>query len=240
LAGWPDRVFGENMPSAFSSLDQRLSRDIRELHDYLWDPGWKGDDSALRTRLLKGAKDLDTFLSARGRLRKSVESLAKPWSRERQGASLFELLYDVLGLTAATEHTRKGRHRDAAVRAQAVIESTSIGVCSASGHFEIVEEWEARKIDFETYTTKLAEVLQEKLIPQAGQFKRVLNAVYEFGAEWDGSASKGAQALAARAAIEDAAWCVSRSLTTRSLLGDPQKIAEKDFEALLGLIVSRL
>lgn len=228
------------MPVAFSSLDQRLSRDIRELHDYLWDPSWARDEAALRARLLKGATDLDTFLSARGRLRKNAESLAKPWSREHQGASLFELLYDALGLTAATEKTRKGKHRDAAARAQAVIESTSIGVCSASGHFEIVEEWEARKIDFETYTTRLAEGLQAKLIPGADQFKRVLNAAYEFGADWDGSASKEAQALAARAAIEDAAWCVSRGLTIRSLLGDPEKIAEKDFEALLGLIVSRL
>jgi len=82
--------------------------------------------------------------------------------------------------------------------------------------------------------------LQAKLIPQVGQFKRVLNVVYEFGADWDVSASKEAQALAARAAIEDATWCVSRSLTIRSLLGDPQKVAEKDFEALLGFIVARL
>ncbi|MGI0148861.1 MAG: hypothetical protein ACREDF_04955 [Thermoplasmata archaeon] len=228
------------MPVAFSSLDQRLSRHIRELHDYLWVPDWKGNEVALRENLLKGARELDVFLSARGRLRKNAVALAKPWSREHQGASLFELLYDILGLTAATELARKGKHRDAATRTQAIIESTSIGVCSAAGHFEIVEEWEGRKIDFETYTTQLADVLQAKLIPQAGQFKRVLNAVYEFGSDWDGSASKEAQALAARAAVGDAAWCVSRSLTIRSLLGDSQRAPEKDFETLLQLIVARL
>lgn len=228
------------MPVAFSALDQRLSRDIRELHDYLWDPGWKGNEIALQTRLVKGAGDLDSFLSARGLLRKNVASLAKPWSRERQGASLFEFLYDTLGLTAATELTRKGKLREAAVRAQAVIESTSIGVCSASGHFEIVEEWESRKIDFETYTTRLGDVLQAKLIPQVGQFKRMLNAVYEFGGDWDGSATKGEQRLAARTAIEGASWCVGRSLTIRSLLGNSTKVPEDEFVDLLDRITDRL
>lgn len=228
------------MPVAFSALDQRLSRDIRELHDYLWDPGWKGNETALQKRVLKGAADLDAFLRARGLLRKSAVSLAKPWSRERQGASLFELLFDALGLTAAVELTQKGKPREAALRAQAVVESTSIGVCSASGHFEIVEEWESRKIDFDAYSTRLAGVLEAKLIPQSGQFKRMLNAVHEFGSDWDGSASKGAQTLAARAAIEDAIWCVSRSLAIRSMLGASQKLSEKDFDALLHLIASRL
>lgn len=228
------------MAVAFSALDQRLSHDVHELHNYLWVPTWKGDESRLRANLLKRAKSLDTFLRGRGLLRKNAERLATPWSREHQGSSLFELLDDTVGLTAGTEFVRKGKHREAAQRAQAVVESTSIGVCSAAGHFEIVEEWEARKIDFDAYTTKLARALEDKLIPQVGQFKRCLNVVYEFGTDWDGSAPKAAQELAARAAVEDVAWCVGRSLAIRSLLGDPQKVAEKDFEALLQRIVARL
>ena len=228
------------MVASFASLDRRLSRDVKELHDYLWDPGWKGNEAALRASLLKGARDLDAFLRAQGRLRKNAEKLAKPWSRDHQGGSLFELLDDAIGLTAATDHLRKANYRDAAVRAQAVIESTSIGVCSAAKCFEIVEEWEARKIDFETYSGKLADVLQSKFILEPGQFKRVLNAVHDFGANWDASASKPEQALAARAAIENAAWCVSRSVAIRTMLGEPPKVPEKDYATLLERIVARL
>ena len=227
------------MAVSFSALDRRLSRDIRELHDYLWQPGWNGDEKGLRTRLLKDARDLDAVLHAGGKLRKNAEALAKPWSRDHQGSSLFELLDDAHGLTAATELARKKRYRESVVRAQATVESTSIGVCSAAGCFEFVEEWEARKVDFETYTGKLAAFLNTKFIPQADQFKRVIDAAHDFGAEWDGSASKAQQALAAHAAIDTTAWCVLRSLTIRSLLGRPQKVAEKDFESLLELIVAR-
>ena len=228
------------MVVSFASLDRRLSRDVKELHDYLWDPGWKGNEAALRANLLKGARDLDAFLRAQGRLRKNAEKLVKPWSRDHQGGSLFELLGDAIGLTAATDHLRKAKYRDAAVRAQAVIESTSIGVCSAAKCFEIVEEWEARKIDFETYSGKLADVLQSKFILEPGQFKCVLNAVHGFGANWDASASTAEQALAARAAIENAAWCVSRSLAIRTMLGEPPKVPEKDYATLLERIVARL
>src|SRR3989454_1499169 len=148
------------MAIAFSALDRQLTRDIRQLHDYLWDPTWNGHESKLQTSLVKGARALDTFLHAGGRLRKNVESLAKPWNREHQGSSLFELLHDVVGLTAATELVRKGKSREAVMRTQDVVESTSIGVCSAAGHFEIVEEWEAHKIDFHTYTARIATVLE--------------------------------------------------------------------------------
>ena len=228
------------MAIAFSALDRQLTRDIRQLHDYLWVPTWNGNESKLQASLLRGAKSLDTFLHASGRLRKNVESLAKPWNREHQGSSLFELLDDVVGLTAAAELVRQGKSREAVMRAQGVVESTSIGVCSAAGHFEIVEEWEARKIDFHTYTAKIAAALESKLIPQATQFRRVINSVHNFGSDWDGSASKDEQRLAARSAVESAAWCVSRSVGIRTMLGTPPKVSEKDFGYLLNTIVRRL
>jgi hypothetical protein len=228
------------MGVTLASLDAQLSRAIRELHDYLWKPEWKGDEAGLRKALLGGARNLDTALGAKGRLRRSAEALATPWSREKQGSSLFELLDDTLGLTVATEHVRKTRYREAAARAQAVLESTSIGVCSAARSFEIVEEWEARKVDFETYANRLADVLQTRFILEPGQFKRVLVAVHDIAANWDGSASKTEQGLAARAAIEGTAWSVSRSTGIRAMLGEPSKVPEKEFGALLHLIVNRL
>jgi len=228
------------MAAGFSSLDQRLSRDVRDLHNYLWDPSWHGSEKVLRANLLKGARALDVFLRAGGRLRKSAEGLAEPWSREHQGASLYELLDDTVGLTAATELVRKKRNREAAARVEAVAESTSIGVCSAAKCFEIVEEWESRKIDFQAYTRRLANVLQSKFMLQADQFRRLLNTVHDFGSNWDGSATPAEQTLAARTAVESTAWCIRRSLAFRTLLGEPQRVAEKDFEAVLDMIVRRL
>ena len=228
------------MAVSFATLDQRLSRDVRQLHDYLWDPTWTGNEERLRKDLIRGAASLDAFLKAGGRLRKHAAALAKPWSREHQGSALYELLDDVLGLTAATELIRKAKFREAVVRAEAVIESTSIGVCSTANCFEIVEEWEARKIDFETYTRRLADALATKLVPQSDQFRRVLNAIHDLGSEWDVSASKTEQNLAARAATEGAAWCVIRSIAIRTMLGEPPKVPEKDFGDLLERIVQRL
>src|SRR5205807_5627175 len=80
---------GANMAIAFSALDRQLTRDIRQLHDYLWDSTWTGNESKLQASLMKGAKSLDTFLHAGGRLRKNAEALVNPWNRERQGSSLF-------------------------------------------------------------------------------------------------------------------------------------------------------
>jgi hypothetical protein len=228
------------MAVSFTALDRQLTRDIRELHDFLWNPAWTGNESKLQANLVRGATSLDSFLHAGGRIRKNAIALSKPWSREHQGASLFELLDDALGLTAATELLRKGKFREAVQRVGAVVESTSIGVCSAAGHFEIVEEWEARKIDFETYSGKLSTVLESRMIPQAGLFRRALNTVHDFGAEWDGSASTDEQRLAARSSIDNGAWCVSRSLTVRTLLGDPSKVSENDFGFILGRIVERI
>jgi hypothetical protein len=233
-------IRGKLMATAFSSLDRQLAPAVRQLHDYLWVPGWAGDESKLRANLVRGAKTLDAFLSAGGRLRKNVEALATPWNREHQGSALFELLDGTLGLTAATEFLRKGRCHEAVQRAEAVAESTSIGVCSAAGRFEIVEEWEARKVDFETYTGRIAAALESRLIPQAALLKRVLNAVHDFGADWDGSASKDEQTLAARSAIDATAWCLSRGAVIRTLLGQAPKVPEKDSSSILKVIVARV
>src|SRR5207247_2608644 len=130
------------MAVSLATLDQRLSRDVRQLHDFLWDPLWTGNEERLRKDLLRGAASLDTFLKAGGRLRKLAAALAKPWSREHQGSALYELIDDVLGLTAATELVGKSKFREAVVRAEAVIESTSIGVWTAAECFEIREDWE--------------------------------------------------------------------------------------------------
>src|SRR5439155_1623925 len=117
------------------------------------------------------------------------------------GESLFELLSHSWGLGAATVLYSKRSYRGAAERSKGVVSSASIGVCANAGCFEFVEEWEAGKTDFETYTGKLAGFLEPKGYMDSGQFKRVLNAVYDFAMSWNAVASKAEQALAARAAI---------------------------------------
>ena len=175
-----------------------------------------------------------------GRLRKNADSLALDLSSSGKGESLFELLEHSWGLAAATVLRSKGNYRGAAERAKAVVSSASIGVCANAGCFEFVQEWEAGKIDFETYTSKLADFLEPKGYMDSGQFKRLLNAVYEFGMNWNAVANKPEQALAARTSIEAAAWCLLTSVAIRELLGVPPKFPTRDFADIVERIIDRL
>ena len=200
---------------AFGNLDKRMYRDVRELHDQLWNPRWKGDAQALRVRLAAEAKALDAFLGAGGRLARPAAKLAKA-SGEGAGESLFELLYHAYHLTAATEHIRKGDSKGAGEHVAWAVEGMSIGVAVAAGRFDLVDRWEHGKADFETYAGRLADVLQAKGVSRAGDFKRVLVAARTFAKQRD---SIEARDLAARAAIADAAWLAVTSVSIRRVLG---------------------
>ncbi len=224
------------MAVSFVALDKRITRDTKALHDFLWH-GEKKDETALSAKLRKDARDADAFLRLGGRLRKNAESLANDLSSPGNGESLFELLDHSWGLAAAIVLRSKGNLRGAAERAKSAISSASIGVCANAGCFEFVQEWEAGKIDFETYTSKLADFLEPKGYMDSGQFKRLLNAVYEFGMNWNAVASKPEQSLAARASIEDAGWCLLTSIAIRELLGVPPKFSSQDFADIVERIV---
>src|SRR5439155_14168835 len=144
------------------------------------------------------------------------------------------------GLGAATVLYSKRSYRGDAERSKGVVSSASIGVCGNAGCFEFVEEWEAGKTDFETYTGKLAGFLEPKGYMDSGQFKRVLNAVYEFGINWNAVASKPEQSLAARTSIEGAGWCLLTSVSIRELLGVPPKFSTNDFADIIERIVNRI
>jgi hypothetical protein len=227
------------MAVGFSSLDKRTNRDTEALHDFLWH-GEKEGESALVSNLLKDARDADSFLKLGGRLRKNAERLAKDLRPSGNGESLFELLEHSWALAAATILAAKGEHRAAAQRAKAAVSSASIGVCANAGCFEFVQEWEGGKIDFETYTGKLAAFLEPKGYMDAGQFKRALNLVYDFGVNWNSVASKSEQALAARASIGGAGWCLLTSVSIRELFGAAPKFPTRDFEGIIERIVNRV
>ena len=230
---------GEYMAVGFAALDKRIIRDTETLHDFLWH-GEKKDETSLSAKLRRDGRDADGFLHLGGRLRKNAESLAHDLSSSGKGESLFELLEHSWGLAAATVLRSKGNYRGAAERAKAVVSSASIGVCANAGCFELVQEWEAGKIDFETYTGKLADFLETKGYMDSGQFKRLLNAVYEFGMNWNAVANKPEQALAARTSIEAAAWCLLTSVAIRELLGVPPKFPTRDFADIVERIIDRL
>ena len=228
---------------AFASLDKRMMRDVNQIHDFLWDPSWAGDGKKLLADLEREGRELDAFLGAGGKLARHAKALVAMTrtDKERGGAALYELLFDTYNLTAATEHIRKKDHKGAAEHAAWVVESDSIGTCVALDWFPLVEEWEAGKIDFETYLGRLADLLEGKGVPQAGQYKRLLLATRTFGRSWDESASPGLQSLAARDAVASAAWCALASKTIRAkATGGKPAVPAEDFAAILQKITARL
>src|SRR5437879_8395592 len=235
LYSWPGRF----MAVSFSALDKRIERDTRVLHDFLWQ-GAKERGSALASTLLKDARDADAFLRLGGLLRKSAEPLAKGLEKPGNGEALFELLDHAWGLGSATVLASKKDYRRAAGRAKEVVGSASIGVCANAGCFEFVEEWEGGKVNFATYTKKLAGFLEPKGVVNTSQFRRMLNAVYEFGVNWNVVASQAEQALAARTAIEGAGWCLLASVSIRELLGSPPKFPAREFAEIVERIVRRI
>ncbi|MEE9236811.1 MAG: hypothetical protein V3U52_03375 [Thermoplasmata archaeon] len=224
----------------FATFDERMGHDLRQLHDYLWSPGWKGDEARLRTDLLERSRELDAFLGADGRLQKNSEALDKNWGRGPKGEALFELLHHTYTLTAATEKLRNGDYQAAAAHAADVAESVSIGICANAGCFPLVEEWESKRIDFETYASKLADALEAKGIERTQDIRHMLIVAQSLGKEWDETASDEAKALAARAAIENTAWCAVASVSVREALGAAPATPYRDIPGLILHIASRL
>ena len=227
------------MAASFPTLDKRVARDTMALHDFLWQ-GAKERGASLAPTLTKDARDADAFLRLGGLLRKNAESLAKGLEDPGRGESLFELLDHSWGLGAATVLASKKDYRSAADRTKEAVASSSIGVCANAGCFEFVQEWEGGKIDFDTYAGKLAAFLEPKGVLDAAQFKRMLTAVYNFGMNWNGAATRSEQALAARSSIEGGGWCLLTSVSIRELLGAPPKFSSSDYARIVERIIARL
>ncbi len=218
---------------SFDSLSQRMADGVRDLHDYLWAPKWNGNEIELQATLLTGAKELDDFLAAGGKLVKNAEALARDWGRGPTTEALFELLHHTYSLTAARELLKKGEYKSAAEKAVGVAESASIGVCAAAGCFPLVDEWERGGGDFETYTTKLAEELEDRGVRQGGDFCRVLLATGKLGRSWHEKASSETQALTAQTVVMNAAWCAAMAVTIREGLGATLPVPYRALPALV-------
>ncbi len=233
-------VLGGTTVVAFSTLNRRMSRDVDQLHDALWDPAWKGDREKLLADLREDARDLDAFLRAGGKLRRNADTLAKGWGGPGAGESLFELLDHAYNFAAATERLRKRDFKGAGRHVAAAVESVTIGVCANAGCFEFVNEWESGKTDFETYMAKLTDFLQSKGIERVGEWKRIVVAARTFGRDFDETASATRQALGARAAILSGLWAAVASIDIRAPLGSPPKFPVKDFAAVAGRVAAKI
>ncbi|MFQ5986319.1 MAG: hypothetical protein ACE5KQ_03070 [Thermoplasmata archaeon] len=218
----------------FSNLEDRMGANVRELHNYLWTPGWKGDEEALRGALRTDAEQLDAFLAAEGDLARNAEALTEDWGRNRSGEMLFELLNHAYRLTAATELLKRGEFVAAAAQANEAAESVSIGVCANAGCFPLVEQWEGGEITFQTYTHELTKALAAKRLTPSEDLRRQLNAVQGLGKQWDASASPELQEMGARAAIEGALWVAVAGVQLREAL---DAAPETPYGAMPGLIV---
>lgn len=228
--------------AGFSALDKRMKRDVNQIHDFLWHEGETIDGAKLLANLRREAQELDAFLGAGGKLRRNADTLVKATEadKEEYGGTLYELLYNTYNLAAASERIRRKDYRGAAEHASLVAESDSIGTCVALDSFPLVEAWEGGKIDFDEYASKLADALQAKGVSQAGQYKRLLLAIQTFK-EWDPSSPREAQALAARAAVEAAAWCpVAARAIRQEVTGRQPRVPLADYSAVVQKIVGRL
>jgi hypothetical protein len=220
-----------------------MMRDVNRFHDFLWHPDAKVDGEKLLADLQREARELDAFLVAGGKIRRHAAAFAEATrkDKDRHGPDLFELLHDTYNLTAATEHVRKKDYKRAAEHVARIVESDSIGTCAALDSFNLVNEWEGGTISFETYAGRLADLLEGKGVVEAGQYKRMMVAARTFGNEWDAGVPREQQLLAARAAVEAAAWCTVATRAIRgAATGRPSPVPAKDYSAVIRRIVARL
>lgn len=192
---------------SFAVLDRTLSSAISDLHDYLW-AGKRLEEKALLGRLERGAADLDLAVGARGAIASAVRPLVRDFRKYPTGPDLFTFLDAATNLSAAVEYFRR-RPKLSAARASSLAVSLSIGLAAAADRFDLVETFEGGKTDFSEFTSRLADVLEEKGVLRAGEFRRAVNEPFDVNALWDPRASKDAQRIAALASTTSVAFaCV--------------------------------
>lgn len=223
-----------------AALDRRMPRDLEALQG-LFGRGKTGDVKDRMAAILRDAHDLDVLLGAGGRLRRNAERLAGFRGASVDGTSLFELLHDAYHLTAAAERLRAGQYRGAAQHVTRAVESMSIGLCAAANRLDLVERWGSRgETSFEQYAGEIADLVEGKGYPRAGEYKRMLVAARNAGALWDASAPTAVRALTARAAVTNGAWVGLVTGLVRRSLGAPRRVPDSDYAAIVDRILRRL
>ena len=207
---------GDAMAS-FPSLDRRWSSAVNALHDHLWVTPSK-DEAGLLRRLGACASELDRHLGTKGLIAGGVRPVLRDFKKYPGGKDVFEFLHSTTNLAAGVAYRTK-RPREAAKRASEVVSSLAIGLSSASDSFHLVDAFQSGKSDFMDFTTRLADVLENRGFALAGEFKRGANATYNVHAIWDDSWSKDFQALAVLDGIGSAAHVCALHVEALRVLG---------------------
>jgi hypothetical protein len=188
--------------ASFSQIDRSLASAVSDLHDYLW-AGKKLPEARLLERLERGAKDLDRFVGARGAIASGIRPLLQDFRKHPTGPDLFTFCEAVCDLSAAVEYGVRDP-KAAVTRASNLAVSLAIGLASAADRFDLVEEFEGGTTDFSEFTSRLADVLEEKGVLRAGEFRRAVNGPFDINALWDAQATKDAQRIGAIASAASA------------------------------------
>jgi hypothetical protein len=180
---------------------------IAQLHNYLW-AGARVSERKLLARLEGGARALDRHIRSRGTLVRAVRPICRRFHKKTQGADLYTFLQAVTHLSFAADRVIR-RPKEAAKAASELAVSLCIHLASASKHFDLVVEFEAGRVDFAEFTSKLADVLEERGVLRAGEFRRAVNQAFDIRALWDGHASTDAKRIMAAASVGSAGFaCV--------------------------------
>lgn len=208
--------------ATFSTIDRRLADAVQGLHDHLWHAPRK-DETVLLRRIEQSAVALDRYVRGRGAISSGVRPLTRRFQKVPGGADLFEFLTVVSSLAGAIE-THRRKPKEAAHRCSRAVVSLSIHLASAADRFDLVEAFEGGTSDFLGFTSALADVLEQKGVVRAGEFKRVANSVYDIHALWDDRGSKDGHQVAAVAAIGSMAYAATLFLAALRELGRYQEV----------------
>lgn len=193
--------------SSFAAIDARVSRAVDALHDYLW-ARTRISEPRLLTRLDRGARALDRIMGLRGALAGGARPMLRRFRKERNGPDLYAFLKAASDLSAAVRWSRS-KPREGAKRASELAVSLSIHLASVAGRSDLVESFEAGTTDFGAFSSRLADVLEQKGALRAGEFRRAVNGAFDVRALWDPKAHGDAHVVAATAAAVFAGYaCV--------------------------------
>lgn len=182
--------------------EQRFFSTISDLHDYLWS-GTHLDEADLLARLRRGARDLDQRIGAGGRVERGIHPMVRHFRKVSHGADLFTFLHAVAHLSFASDRVHR-KPKDAAKAASQIAVSLSIHLASAAGRRDLTETFETGTTDFATYTSRLADALEERGVLRAGEIRRATNQAFDLNALWDRRASPETKRIMAAAGVTSA------------------------------------
>jgi len=119
------------------------------------------------------------------------------------------------------------------------VTSIAIGLASASDNFHLVEEFKGGVTDFPEFMTRLADVLEERGVIEAGELKRAANLAYNVHAMWDERRSAESAGISAFAAIGAAGFATALHVDALRALGRYQDVPHKKLPPAIHHILKR-